>query len=52
MLYHFIYNVRYYPRIHVPVVGLGTYYPQIQGSAYTVFCYVTILYFTQLNSSF
>jgi hypothetical protein len=29
--YHVIYSVRYYPRFHVTVVGLGTYYPRIRG---------------------
>ena len=29
MLYHFIYSVRYYPRLHVTTVGLGMYYPCI-----------------------
>ena len=30
--YHVIYSVRYYPRFHVTVVGLGTYYPRIWGN--------------------
>jgi hypothetical protein len=29
--YHVMYNIRYYPRFHVTVVGLGTYYPWIRG---------------------
>jgi hypothetical protein len=29
--YHVIYSVRYYPRFHLTVVGLGTYYPWIRG---------------------
>jgi hypothetical protein len=29
--YHVIYSVRYYPRFHVTVVGLGTYYSLIRG---------------------
>jgi len=33
--YHVTYSVRYYPRFHVTAVGLGTYYPRIQGSACT-----------------
>jgi len=32
-LYHVMYSFRYYPRFHVTVVGLGTYYPRIGGSA-------------------
>jgi hypothetical protein len=31
--YHVISSVRYYPRLPVTVVGLGTYYPWIRGSA-------------------
>ena len=31
----FIYSVRYYLWFHITAVGLGTYYPRIQGSAYT-----------------
>jgi len=31
--YHVIYSVRYYPRIQVTSVDLGTYYPWIRGSA-------------------
>jgi len=31
-LYDVIYNVRYYPRISVTALGLGTYYPQIRRS--------------------
>jgi len=31
----YIRNVRYHPWFHVTVVSLGTYYPQIQGSART-----------------
>jgi len=34
-LYHVIYSVRYYPRFHVTVIGLRTYYPRIQESACT-----------------
>jgi hypothetical protein len=29
--YHVIYSVRYYPRFHIPAVGLGTYYSWIRG---------------------
>jgi len=29
-----IYSILYYPRFHVPAVGLGTYYPWIRGSAF------------------
>ena len=29
-LYHVIYSVRYYPRIRVNAVGLGTYYARIR----------------------
>jgi hypothetical protein len=29
--YHVIYSVLYYPRFHVTVVGLGTYYQRIRG---------------------
>ena len=32
-LYHVIYSVRYYPQFHVTVVGPGTYYPRILGTA-------------------
>jgi len=31
--YHVMYSVRYYPRLHVTAVGLGTYYPRIWWSA-------------------
>jgi len=34
--YHVIDSVRYYPRLHVTAVGLGTYYPWIRLSACTV----------------
>jgi len=30
--YHVIYSVRYYPRLSVAAVGLGTYYPWIRRS--------------------
>jgi hypothetical protein len=29
--YHIIYSVRYCPQFHVTTVGVGTYYPWIQG---------------------
>jgi hypothetical protein len=29
--YHVIYSGRYYPRLHISVVGLGTYYQWIRG---------------------
>jgi hypothetical protein len=29
--YHIICSVQYYRRFHITMVGLGTYYPQIQG---------------------
>jgi len=38
MLYHVIYSIQYYLLFHITVVGLGTYYPQIWGSAYIFFC--------------
>jgi len=41
-LYHIIYSVLYYPRFHVTAVGLGTYYPQIQGSSCVRF--VTVIF--------
>jgi len=31
--YHVICSARYYPRLHVTAVGLGTHYPWIRGSA-------------------
>jgi len=33
--YVYVYSLWYYPRFHVTVVGLGTYYPQIWGPYYT-----------------
>jgi hypothetical protein len=38
--YHVIYSVRYYPRFHVTAVGLGTYYPWIQGQYCTLITHV------------
>jgi hypothetical protein len=32
-MYHVMYSVRYYLQFHVTAVGLGTYYPQIRGTA-------------------
>ena len=37
-LYHVIYSVRYYPRLHVTTVGLTTYYPWIRGST-CIYCH-------------
>ena len=36
--YHVVYSVRYCPQFHVTVVGLGTYYLQIQGH----YCIITL----------
>jgi preprotein translocase subunit Sec63 len=44
----YIYSVRYYPRFHVTAVGLGTYYPRIQGA---LLCYVTIISFIMQKMS-
>jgi hypothetical protein len=40
MLYHVTYSIWYYPQFHITAVGLGMYYPQIQGSACIVICTV------------
>jgi len=31
--YHVIYSIHYYTQFHITMVGLGTYYPWIWGSA-------------------
>jgi hypothetical protein len=38
--YHLIYSVRYHPRLHITVLGLGKYYPWIRGHycVYTCVC--------------
>jgi len=50
MLYHVIYRVWYYPRLHITAVGLGTYYPQIWGSACTYFLVKLCLYRSHLDN--
>jgi hypothetical protein len=35
--YQVIYSIRCYTRVHVTVVGLGTYYPLIRGQCSTFF---------------
>jgi hypothetical protein len=38
--YHAIYSIQYYLQFYITAVGLGTYYPWIQGS--TVYMYVCV----------
>jgi hypothetical protein len=49
--YHVIYNVRYYPRLHVTALGLGTYYPWIRGHTCIRNQYEVYFYFLPVTSS-
>jgi hypothetical protein len=46
--YHVIYSVNYYPWFHITVVGLGTYYPQIQ-EHYYIYVNSEVLVFIDLE---
>jgi hypothetical protein len=48
-----IYRVRYYPRFRASAVGLGTYYPRIQGDYCTLFsCILSKILMTEIYGSF
>jgi hypothetical protein len=40
--YHVIYRVHYYLQFHATAVGLGTYYPQIQGALLYFWCHEAV----------